>query len=282
MRRGAALLTVLWLVVALAGAAGAALAAVRLGASTSRNRVLLTRADWAREACAEILLGRYAEQRKVGAVSRTDLGRGTWCRLEIEDAGNRLNLAHATPEMIRLLLRDDSLSDALLDWTDLDDEPRPSGAEAEWYRSRSRRPPGNRPLAATAELGYVRGFDSSRVRALERLVTTRGGPTVDINVAPPEVLAVLPGMSREALADILVQRRRRIASADELLARLGRSGREGLVARYQEFTAVAGFGATRYVVLAEGGVEGTPVTSRGWLTLVPADGRLAVVRREVE
>ena len=59
-RRGFALIAVLWVVVGAGALAAAALTTARLGSSVSRNRILLLRARWAREACAEILLARYA------------------------------------------------------------------------------------------------------------------------------------------------------------------------------------------------------------------------------
>jgi general secretion pathway protein K len=281
-RRGAALLTALWLVAALAGAAGATLALTRVGVDSTRNRMVLARAEWGREACGEILLARYAERRAVTTLAPIGLGRGTWCRALVEDAGTRLDMNRASPEMIRLVLRDDSLSDALLDWTDADDEARPSGAEAEWYRHHARRTPRNGPLASPLELGYVRGFDSARVRVLERLFTTRGTGLLDVNAAPEELLAALPGMTAEAVAVILIRRARRIESPEELLGLLSRSARDHLLARYQDFTAAAGFAPSQYVVRLEGGVRGTPIVSCGWLTLVPTAGRLAVIRREVE
>src|SRR5438309_1525238 len=60
-RRGFALLAVLWTLTAITMLTGAAMAVARLGSTTTRNRVLLARAAWAREACGEILQARYAQ-----------------------------------------------------------------------------------------------------------------------------------------------------------------------------------------------------------------------------
>jgi hypothetical protein len=58
---GFALLAVLWVIVGLAGAA-AAIAWFTQGASAAtRNRLLLTRAAWAREACLELVAAQYEE-----------------------------------------------------------------------------------------------------------------------------------------------------------------------------------------------------------------------------
>ncbi len=50
-KRGFGLLAVLWVVTALTALTGAGLLVARLGSETTRNRVLLARAEWAREAC---------------------------------------------------------------------------------------------------------------------------------------------------------------------------------------------------------------------------------------
>ena len=84
-RRGFALLAVLWTLTAVTVLAGTAITAARLGSTTTRNRVLLARAAWAREACAEILQARYAQDPSVRRLDSMDLGRGTWCSGTLED-----------------------------------------------------------------------------------------------------------------------------------------------------------------------------------------------------
>src|SRR6058998_1614592 len=78
-RGGFALLAVLWTLTAVTVLTGAALAGARLVSATTRNRVLLARAAWAREACSEILQARYAQDPSVRHLDSVDLGRGTWC-----------------------------------------------------------------------------------------------------------------------------------------------------------------------------------------------------------
>src|SRR2546428_9456833 len=87
-RRGLALLAVLWTLTAVTVLTAAAFAGARLGSTTTRNRVLLARAAWAREACAEILQARWASppyppspMRRGGATATLDsvpLPRRTW------------------------------------------------------------------------------------------------------------------------------------------------------------------------------------------------------------
>src|SRR5213593_424906 len=118
--------------------AGAALAVARTGSQATRNRVLLARAEWAREACGEILLGRWASppdplsaMRRGGTTATldwVDLGRGTWCTAALDDPTTKLNLNLADRAALVGVLRAaaapgapiDSLVDALLDWRDPD------------------------------------------------------------------------------------------------------------------------------------------------------------------
>src|SRR5919198_1194608 len=103
-RRGFVLLAVLWVVTALAALTGAGMLVARLGNSTTRNRVLLARAEWAREACGEILLARFAADPTVQRLDPIDLGRGTWCRASLDDPSGGLNLNTVEREaLVRLL-----------------------------------------------------------------------------------------------------------------------------------------------------------------------------------
>src|SRR6267378_1809223 len=102
-RNGFALIAVLWVITALGVLTGASLLVARIGSTTTRNRVLLARAEWAREACGEILLARFAADASVRALEPIDLGRRTWCRASIDDPSGRVNLNTADrDEFVRL------------------------------------------------------------------------------------------------------------------------------------------------------------------------------------
>jgi general secretion pathway protein K len=283
-RRGFALLTVLWMLAALGTVAGAALAVARTGSMASGNRVALTRGSWAREACVQILLARYRRDPLLRALDTVDLGRGSWCRVEVENTAARLDLNFASPDALRAIVGNDSLTDALLDWRDGDDIQRPLGAEADWYRRERRRLPRNGPLADVAELRLIRGFDSITVDRLTPLLSTEGTKQVDLTAAPQEVLATLPGVSPEVVAVLMYRRRMRetIDGADQLLARLSAPARQELLRQYQEFIRLAVFAAPRLTATVEGGVRGSVAVSRATLTLVPIAQRLAVVSRRTE
>src|SRR5437879_1939393 len=126
-RRGFALLAVLWVLTALSVLAGAGFVVARTGSLTTRNRVMLARAGWAREACVEILLARYGQDAAIRWLHPVDLGRGTWCAATLEDPAAKLNLNLAGREALVIALSAvnlgrsvDSLVDALLDWRDPD------------------------------------------------------------------------------------------------------------------------------------------------------------------
>jgi type II secretory pathway component PulK len=282
-RRGFALLAVLWTLTAVTVLTAAALAGARLGSATTRNRVLLARAGWAREACAEILQARYAQDPSIRDLDPIDLGRGTWCSARLEDPSVELNLNLADGPALVTLLRAgvrrsavvDSLVDALLDWRDPDAVPRPLGDESSGNR--------NGPFADVWELRYVRGFTDSLVARLAPFLTARGTGAINVNAAPREVLAALPGITEETVRILMMHRdMASLPNADALAGLLSPSARATLLASYPEFVRAAVFAPPQLIAVVTGGVRGTPITARVTLTTVPVAGRLAVIRRETE
>lgn len=258
--RGFALLAVLWVLTALTALSGVAVAIARTGFETTRNRVLLARAGWAREACVEILLARYAQDPAVRRLDTVDLGRGTWCHAELEDAGAKVNVNRASPTLLyavaRAFVPDTSAADSL------------AGAILE-----------RRRWGTLLDLGALH-----LALSLDSVLTSRGRATVDVNAVSPTLLRALPGITDEA-ASVLLERRmlgRPVANADELNALLSQNARAALLESYREFVAVVTFAPTGFVGTFEGGVRGAALTARATLTLAPATGRLAVIRRESE
>jgi len=259
-RRGFALLAVLWVITALTVLTGVAIGVARTGWQTSHNRVLLARAGWAREACVEILLARYAAIPAVRQVDTVDLGRGTWCRAALEDPAAKLNVNVADPEALRKLL------------SAIGGQPP---AVESILTARSRAP--------ISDLAQVPGMDSVLAHKWAPFLSARGAGVVNVNAAPLEVLTTLPGMSYEALQVILSRRETRpLQDADELVAVLSKPSRATLLAAYPEFVQSTVFQPTLFEAVGEGGVHGTRLRSRVTLTLLPAPGRLAVIRRETE
>jgi general secretion pathway protein K len=82
-------------------------------------------------------------------------------------------------------------ADSLSDWTDDDDEPRPDGAEAEYYSARGIRPR-NGPLQSIEELAQVRGFDRAMIARLKPFITVNFGVGgFDSRFAHPSAIGVM-------------------------------------------------------------------------------------------
>ncbi len=127
-RRGLALIPVLWIVV-LAGSLVLALATRSSDALVrSRNRGLLTAAEWARTACLNILRSRLAAVQldsaehavrarslpsRVLNVATTDLGSGISCEAHFEDLGAVVNVNEADSTLLSCVLGDEGLQAAL-------------------------------------------------------------------------------------------------------------------------------------------------------------------------
>jgi type II secretory pathway component PulK len=296
--RGFALITVLWVIAAFTALSGAGLAALRLGSVTSGNRVYLARAAWAREACVDILLARVEADSTTTGVDTIDLGRGSWCTAELHDTGAKLNLNLIDRDgLIGLLERREveprsegassrtaALVDAALDWRDADDEPRPAGAEAEWYVDHGRRPPRNGPFAHVAELIYVRGFDMTIVQRLERLLTVRGSGAINVPALPTGAvfgLSMLPPGGAALLAD--AKRAGVVFASHEEVARyLAESQLRIGLADYRALVRETAFYTTQLVGVVTGGVRETGLTASTVVMLAPGEGRIGVVRRETE
>jgi type II secretory pathway component PulK len=111
---------------------------------------------------------------------------------------------------------DPLLADAILDWTDADDDARPHGAERRWYAAeRPAREPANRPLRSVGELLLVRGVAAAALERLRPFVTAAGEDGINPNTAPPPVmLAVWKDPAR--VGALLAARARGPVACDDL------------------------------------------------------------------
>jgi len=116
------------------------------------------------------------------------LGTGL-VRVEVEDEARRLDpnvVPDALPALLARVGLDPLLVDAILDWTDADDDPRPHGAERRWYASQHpAREAANRPLRSVGELLLVRGVDAAALDRLRPFLTTAG----EDPLCPPQACA---------------------------------------------------------------------------------------------
>lgn len=114
--------------------------------------------------------------------------------------------------LLSLLGLPPGLGDALVDWIDADDLPQSQGgAEDAYYMTLpSPHQAANQPLTDVAELALVRGFDAGVRLRLRPFVSALPVFTpVNVNTAPPEVIAaVADGLKLDA-ARAMVERRGR-------------------------------------------------------------------------
>ncbi len=146
---------------------------------------------------------------------------GSSLRLQIEDAGTRLNLnalvsfdesgaldGKTVPflhEMFEKVIEDlppelrlydtRELAENLIDYLDKDDLRQAGGGENDYYQRQD--PPyraANGPLLSLDELRLIEGFDGRLVDALRPYLTVHpyvGGAGINLNTAPPHVLSLL-------------------------------------------------------------------------------------------
>lgn len=205
-------------------------------------------------------------------VGRQPLGPG-WVEVHVEDEARRLDLdapelADAVPRLLALLGLDPGLADALADWTDADDTPRPRGAERDWYLSETPpRVPRNAPFASVGELALVRGIDAAALGRLRPHVTVAGEHAVNPNTASREVLLAVV-QDAAAVDRLLGARLHGPITAEDVAALLPDAPpavRLALTPRGQHYTvrAVGGVGTVRRAVeatlAAPSGVEAAVV-----------------------
>lgn len=172
------------------------------------------------------------------------------------------------------------LIEGVADWVDADDEPRPAGAEAAWYASRSPSyAQANAPLQTVDELGLVKGFSGKPLERLRPFVTVYAdsplAPTakININTASRELLASLDERMTDELAGRIVEYRKRapFKSTTELLKVAGmetigqalqfRVRVKGAVFRVHSLAKV---GETTRIIEAVARIEGSQATVLYW------------------
>lgn len=116
------------------------------------------------------------------------------------------------------------LADAVVDWMDADNAPRPGSAEDVDYLS-TEKPyrAANQALQSVGELRLIRGFDAAALERLRPYITVLPEETaININTAPAPVLAaMMPELARVELERLIAEREERpFAKASDLAARL--------------------------------------------------------------
>ena len=138
--------------------------------------------------------------------------------------------------LFELLQLNPDLVDAVIDWTDQDDNPRPAGAESAYYQTQ--RPAyraANERLQSLADLRLIKGFTPDIIDRLSRYVTVYpldGSAPININTADPLVIQSLDEGITPTMALEIVQGRpyktkedlNRIGSFSEIGTKLRASG----------------------------------------------------------
>jgi general secretion pathway protein K len=218
-RQGFALPLVLWLIVMIAAAAAVVTVTAREAVGSATNRVSLTRAQWSADGCAQEALasleGWLAESmdpaKRWAALDSTSLAASAACDIRLVPAGLGADVNTVPEQRLEAMMRNMGLNDsdamtlaaAIADWRDRDDNPRPSGAERDWYDQNARVSPRNAAFAAPEEVALVRGAEL--LSGIDTLLAVDGDPIV-LSRAPAAVISSLPGVSPEALAIILAAR----------------------------------------------------------------------------
>ncbi len=114
--------------------------------------------------------------------------------------------------------------DAIADWIDRDTIARDGGAEDAWYVARPRGGlAANAPLLRVAELAEIKGVTPASLAAVAPYLTALpAGTPVNVNTAPPEVLAaVVDKLTGDGLARLVASRAQKpFTTVAELRARL--------------------------------------------------------------
>lgn len=230
--RGAALLSILMIVAALAVAALAATTAIARQTDYAKAARSRSDAGWAaysaealaRSTIADVWLqtgGRISASLPMFGEPVSIPVRGGFVTLTVSDASNCFNintLANPDEGAARLarmswaaLLRDldissgeaNDLADALADWLDNDSTPRPGGAEDGYYLTLSPAyRTANQPMDSPSELAAVRGYTPALQDALAGVVCARRQPAstqLNINTIRPDQAVLLRALFSEAL-----------------------------------------------------------------------------------
>lgn len=103
-----------------------------------------------------------------------------------------------------------TLSNLLLDYQDADDLYRINSVEAAGYASAGLPPPSNQTIATPLELRRVVGWRDALAgvpdTTLVDTLTVARSPTINVNTAPVEVLASLPGLDRTIAERVVAAR----------------------------------------------------------------------------
>ena len=294
-RQGFALLIVLMI---LAASAAVGTEATRTGngaLESARNRTALTRAYWSAQGCLEEFraeigtalrgdsLQSYAWFRIDSIAETLSLREG--CHVVAQPSGLTMDIDSITDDQLRRVLavlnhpavQIDSMVDALRDWTDSDSIARLAGAERLWYRAAHRSGPRNSALTSIRELRLIRGFETET--QMERLFGLESG-RLSIDRAPLALIALLPGMTTEAVAAIATLRAvgQPVGDLAIFANRLTQEARQSFLTHYAEIVARTSPAPQWWTVRSENTRGEPPITATIEVRLVRSGNDVSIVR----
>jgi general secretion pathway protein K len=215
------LLSVLWGLALLAAIATSFLSAGGTSYRLARNALDAAEVDVAAEAAVNRavlgLLDPNAETRwRTDGVPRIIDFEGTRMQVQVQDELGRIDLNNADATLLSALFRSvgldpqaaSALVDKILDWRDSSGLKRLNGAKDPEYRDAGLPyRPRNGPFQSVDELKLVMSMSPELFRRVEGALTVYSGrPSIDPQVAPPEVLRALPAMDAQKVAAIVAAR----------------------------------------------------------------------------
>jgi len=260
--RGIALLLVLWALVLLGTLALGFSLSMRTEAMAARNGIDETRAWFqARTGVSRaIALLSSLPADNVLAASITGEDGDVSYEIRVDSESGKVDVNLVDEGVLLEILKKGGLPDeeaegvrdAILDWRDEDDVPRPRGAErAEYGRMGEPVTPRNGKIRGIGELMYVKGVTKDFYEAFLSRVFTAHGNSARLSFlrAPEIVLRSLPGVSPEAAGRIVAGRREEppISAAD-----LGHMVGEGLLTARGLALITGGSSSNVYTITATG------------------------------
>ena len=242
--KGMVLMTVLWIVLVISFISFALAAAVRVELNSAGNSLDAERALFMARGGAEAAFLKISDPKTSAQPPKPDVKNvytfqldSGQVRVDAQTDSSRIDLNGADEKVLGSMFDSmgvdaatrDALVDSILDWRDPDDVARPNGAEIDNYVQpfgKEKRLPANAPFNTLQEAMLVKhmtpdiyfgriSFDPKankheKVMGLRDLATAgSGGKFIDVNTAPVEVLAALPGMSRDLAGNVVTEREKK-------------------------------------------------------------------------
>lgn len=135
--------------------------------------------------------------------------------VDAKPGGRKLNVNSVNEDQLKAffnsLLKDataaDEISQSIMDWRDGDDQARVRGGERDYYLKENKMVlPANAPFREVDDLLDVKGMTAEILDKARPYLRTYGTSTINLNTADEPVLRSIPGMTDVILARILAAR----------------------------------------------------------------------------